>query len=150
MAQQDVYVVDGKLRVPYNNYFGAFISGFFQQVRDHQRLQGTRCTSCNKVYMPPRSICPDCFASLDQWVDLPNTGTLVTYTVVNYTYGTYYQPMEAPYALGIVKLDGADTGMCHLLGGVEPEKIKIGMKVEAVFKKERKGNILDIAYFKPA
>jgi len=58
--------------------------------------------------------------------------------------------MDAPYPVGIIKLDGADTGMCHLLGEVVPEDIKIGMRVEAVFQEQRKGNILDIAYFKPA
>jgi hypothetical protein len=150
MAQQDAYVVEGKLRVPYNNYFGAFLGRFFQEVRDHQRLQATRCNACNKVYMPPRSICPDCFAQLDQWVELPGTGKLVTYTVVKEAYGSYYQPMEVPYALGIIKLDGADTAMCHLLGEVSHDNIQIGMNVKPVFREERKGNILDIAYFKPA
>ena len=58
--------------------------------------------------------------------------------------------MEAPYPVGIIKLDGADTGMCHLLGEMLVEDIKIGMRVEAVFRQDRKGNILDVAFFKPA
>jgi len=86
---------------------------------------------------------------LEDWVELPPTGILVTYTVVNYTYGSYYQPQEAPYSIGIIKLDGADTGLCHILGEVKPEDIKIGMRVQAVFREQREGNILDIAYFKP-
>ena len=38
-----------------------------------------------------------------------------------------------------------------MLGDVDPEQLKIGMKVKAVFKvkKERQANILDIKYFKP-
>jgi uncharacterized OB-fold protein len=48
-----------------------------------------------------------------------------------------------------VKLDGADTGMVHFIGEVKPADIKIGMKVKAVFKDKREGNILDIKYFKP-
>jgi len=150
MAQPHVHIVEGRLQVPYSNWYGGPISGFFCDLRDHKRLRGTRCASCSKVYMPPRSICPGCFAKLRDWVDLPPTGTLLTYTIVNYTYSTYYQPMYAPYPVGIIKLDGADTGMCHLLGEVVPEDIKIGMRVEAVFQEQRKGNILDIAYFKPA
>lgn len=150
MTAVDNHVVNGKLRVPYNNWFGALASAFFRELRDHQRLRGTRCPACNKVYMPPKSVCPDCLAQLTQWVDLPSTGTLLSYTIVHYDYGAYYQPQKAPYPLGIIRLDGADTGLCHLLGEVRPEGIRIGMRVEAVFKKERKGNILDIAYFRPA
>jgi uncharacterized OB-fold protein len=55
-----------------------------------------------------------------------------------------------PVAYGIIKLDGADTGFVHMLGEVDLDKIKIGMRVKAVFREdERKGNILDINYFKP-
>jgi uncharacterized OB-fold protein len=38
-----------------------------------------------------------------------------------------------------------------MLGEVDPEKLKVGTKVKAVFKvkKERQGSILDIKYFKP-
>jgi len=35
-----------------------------------------------------------------------------------------------------VKLDVADTGMVHFIGEVKPADIKIGMKVQAVFKDE--------------
>lgn len=150
MSGADVHVVGGKLRVPYNNWCGALASKFFTEMRDHRRLRGTRCPACNKVYMPPRSVCPGCLGQLDEWVELPVTGTLVSYTIVHYNYGAYYQPEKAPYPLGIVRLDGADTGLCHLLGEVRPEDIKIGMRLEAVFREERKGNILDIAYFRPA
>ena len=58
-------------------------------------------------------------------------------------------PCPPPFGYGIIKLDGADTGMAHLLYGSDPAKWKIGMKVKAVFKENRSGSILDIAYFKP-
>jgi uncharacterized OB-fold protein len=35
------------------------------------------------------------------------------------------------------------------LGGVEAEQLQIGMRVQAVFKEERTGSILDIKYFRP-
>jgi len=150
MPTKDVHVVDGRLYVPYQNWVGALASDFFRELRDNKRIWGTRCGACAKVYMPPRSVCPGCFAQIQERVELPPTGTLQVHTVVHYTYSPYYQPMEAPYAVGIIKLDGADTGLCHLLGEVELETIKTGMRVQAVFREERQGNILDIAYFKPA
>ena len=72
---------------------------------------------------------------------------MLTYTVVNEANGC--QPVEPPLIYGIIQLDGADNGFVHMLGGVEPEELSIGMRVQAVFKGERKGSILDIKYFKP-
>jgi uncharacterized OB-fold protein len=149
MNVDNSHVVNGKLRVPYNNWYGALVSAFFIELRNQRRLRATRCSSCNKVYMPPRSLCPACLRQLHAWVDLPSTGTLVSYTIVHYNYGDYWQTEKAPYALGIIRLDGSDTGMCHFLGDVKFEEIRIGMKVEAVLRKECKGNIRDIAYFRP-
>jgi uncharacterized OB-fold protein len=61
-----------------------------------------------------------------------------------------------PLAMVVVKLDGADTCLQHIMGGVDlsdPEKskdiVKIGMRVEAVWREPRRGEILDIQYFKP-
>jgi len=87
--------------------------------------------------------------SLDEWVEVGNQGTLTTYTVVNYVYSDFYQPKNAPYAIGIIKLDGADTGICHFLDEVDPSRLKVGSRWQAVFKKQRKASILDIDYFKP-
>jgi uncharacterized protein len=40
----------------------------------------------------------------------------------------------------------------HMLGGVDPQAVHIGMKVKAVWKppEEREGSILDIRYFAPS
>jgi uncharacterized OB-fold protein len=42
-------------------------------------------------------------------------------------------------------------GILHLLGEVRPEKVRIGMAVEAVWRSddERTGAITDIRYFRP-
>lgn len=150
MRRNDTPIVQkGRLYVPYSNFYGATATKFFSELRDNKRLLATRCSSCNKTFMPPRSVCPNCFAQLMEWVELPTSGRLLTYTLVNYNYGSYYQPQQPPYIVGIVKIDGADTGLCHLIRQVDPKRLKIGMRVKAVFKGKRKGDILDIAFFKP-
>jgi hypothetical protein len=85
---------------------------------------------------------------MKDWVELGNTGTLITYTVVRYAL-PFIQPQKPPYALGVIHLDGAHTGFLHLLGEIDLEKIKVGMRVQAVFRVVREGNLLDIEYFKP-
>jgi len=75
-------------------------------------------------------------------------GTLESYTVVHYSHEM--QPQGAAPVYGLVRLDGADTAMLHLLGNVRPENLKVGMKMKARFADERKGSIQDILYFEPA
>jgi uncharacterized OB-fold protein len=121
---------------------------FLSQIRDNKTIMGIKCAGCKTVYVPPRSHCPTCFAKMTEWVKLSGKGTLETYTNVRYI--EQYMPKEAPYAYGVIKLDGADTGIVHLIGGIDLNKIKVGMKMEPVFKEQREGSILDIEYFKPA
>jgi len=74
-------------------------------------------------------------------------GTLLTYTVD--CQSNAMQPVEPPIIYGIIQLDGADTGLLHMLGEVDLEQLKIGMRLQAVFQEKRVGSILDIKYFKP-
>jgi hypothetical protein len=127
---------------------GATGTKFLSEIRDNKKLMGLKCPSCGKVYIPPRTHCPDCFVRMSEWIDLSGKGTLTTYTVVRYQ--EPYMPKEPPYAYGVIQMDGADTGLVHMLGGVDLDKIKIGMRLEPVFKEEREGSILDIDYFKPS
>lgn len=143
------HIVPGRLYVPYFNYYGALGSEFCRRLRDNKKITGVKCSQCRKVYVPPRSVCATCFNNLSELVEVSSKGTLLTYTVIHYTYSPNYQPADVPYACGIIQLDGADTGLCHLLGEVDLDKITIGIRVEAVFKDKGEGNILDIQYFRP-
>jgi uncharacterized OB-fold protein len=58
-------------------------------------------------------------------------------------------PMNPPFAYGIILLDKANTGLVHLLGELNFDEIQSGGRVEAVFKDERTGDIMDIRYFRP-
>ena len=62
---------------------------------------------------------------------------------------------KPPYIQGLIDLDGSDTALPHFIGGVDlsdlekvKDKINIGMRVEAKWRDERRGDILDIEYFK--
>jgi len=135
------------LKVPYRYSMGAITSKFFIEIRERKKILGIKCPQCNVVFVPPRSTCGRCFSLLKEWVEVSNRGTLQTYTVVHYP--TPVQPVPPPLIYGIIKLDGADTGLAHLISETDNERLSIGMRVEAVFKEERAGNMLDIKYFKP-
>lgn len=139
--------ISGAIIMPYRYYAGATASRFFIELRDNKRITGTRCLHCNRVYVPPRSTCSRCFNKLDERVELNGRGTLQSYTVVHYSLPVH--PLGSPFIYGVILLDGADTGLVHFLAEVEPEELKIGMRLIPVFKDQRDGNILDIRYFKP-
>jgi uncharacterized OB-fold protein len=145
----DVWVYHGKIHIPNTYSAGAVGSRFLIELRDNERIMGTRCPTCNLVYVPARSVCRDCFGQLSEWVEVSQQGTLLTYAVAYQP--NPVQPLEVPIVYGIVHLDGADTGFVHMLGEVDPEQLKVGMKVKAVFKvrEERRATILDIKYFRP-
>jgi uncharacterized OB-fold protein len=59
---------------------------------------------------------------------------------------------KEPQIPAVIEIDGASkAGFLHLLDEVNPDDVKIGMKVQAVWKPapERVGSITDIRYFKP-
>lgn len=149
MDTKDCFVIDGKLALPYTNFAGRVGSRFIISLRDDKKIMGTKCPACNQVYLPPRQVCHRDFTDIrENWVELETRGTVVNYTVVRYD--DKHLPRKAPYVLALIKIEGADTPFMHILDGVKPEDVSIGMSVEAVFATETTNTILDIDHFKPA
>jgi len=143
----NVWIYHGQIYIPNIYSAGAVGSRFLVGLRDKKRIMGTRCPTCNRVYVPARSVCKDCFSQLDEWIEVSHQGTVLSYSVCHQP--NPVQPVETPLVYGIIQLDGADTGFVHMLGEVDPEQLRVGMRVQAVFKEERVASILDIKYFKP-
>jgi uncharacterized OB-fold protein len=136
-----------QINVPYDWWAGETAERFFAGIRDEQKLFGTRCANCNKVFVPPRKTCPECFSEETNWVEISPEGDLVSFTVARKQLAAL--PKKAPVIFGLIKLDGADTALLHMIGEVDPGKVKIGMRLVAKFSDDRKGGILDIEYFRP-
>jgi uncharacterized OB-fold protein len=114
------------------------------------RLIAQRCPACAKVYFPPRPACPtDGVPTTDQ-VELSDRGTVTTFCVVNVPF--LGQRIPPPYVSAYVLLDGADIAFLHLLLGVAPEDVRMGMRVEAVWKpREEWGPTMqNIDHFRPS
>lgn len=147
-AIDNCFTVEGKLALPYQYFAGRTGSRFLISLRDEKKIKGLECKKCKKVFVPPRSTCEVCFEDISRnWVDLKNTGVVTGFTIVRYE--EPHQPMKPPYILGLVKLDGADTPMAHIIKGVPLTKMKTGLKVQAVFAKQTTSTIMDIDHFKP-
>ena len=137
--------------MPTQGRYTAGIAGerFFREIQENGRFLGSICTSCGITYVPPRLYCERCFAHLEEWVEVPTTGRVYTFTVVHLDLNGDQLP--EPRIMAFVQLEGTDGGLVHFLGEIEPNQVCVGTLVEAVFKDktERKGSILDIAYFRP-
>lgn len=140
-------VHQSRIKLRYTWWVGKVGSRFYREIRDRCRIWGIKCPECGLVYVPPKENCPKCFCKMNEWVELGDTGRLTSYTIVRYSV-PFIQPQEPPFALGIIHLDGADTGLVHLLGEVSFDDLEVGMRVQAVFREEREGNLLDIKYFR--
>ena len=147
MKKEWSFSINGKLEIPYKYFAGKFQSKALGLLRDEGKIMAVKCPKCKKVKIPTRSNCDVCFTKLDQLVEVGPAGKLVNWTVVNYAEPVHAR--KAPYILGMILLDGADTPIPHFVASVKPQNLKMGMKVKPVFESDRKGSILDIKHFKP-
>ena len=123
-------------------------SAFFRGLSEG-RILGQRCPACGKVYVPPRSACPvDGVPTTDE-VELSDKGTVTTFCIVNVPF--LGQKIEPPYVSAYVLLDGADIALQHLILDIPAEEVRMGMRVEAVWKpREEWGtSIENISHFRP-
>ncbi len=147
-AKDNCFTVEGKLALPYQYFAGRTGSRFLISLRDEKKIKGIECKKCKKVFVPPRANCEVCFEDISQnWVEVKNTGVVTGFTIVRYE--EPHQPVKPPYIMGLIKLDGADTPMAHIIKGVPLSKMKVGLKVQAVFAKKTTSTIMDIDHFKP-
>jgi len=113
------------------------------------RLLGQRCPVCEKVYIPPRGSCPTDGVPTAEEVELPDTGIVTTFCVVNVPFPG--QRVTPPYVAAAVLLDGADIPFQHLILGCEASEVRMGLRVKAVWRpREQWGTTAEnIEYFQP-
>ena len=122
-GQEKVFEIKWKTDLPYRYSIGKLAVKFFEELKKNKKIMGSK--------LSPR-------------------GTLEGFTVVNYP---FTDPATGglrpfPYGYALFKLDGADTYTMHFINETDHTKMKVGQRVEAVFKEEREGNIGDIMYYK--
>jgi uncharacterized OB-fold protein len=136
--------VRGQIRIPYRWSYGRYLTRFFEESRDRRRLMGTKCPRCAAVIVPAARLCTRCYAEATEWVEVSDHGVLATFTTVHLPFPG--QPTEPPYTYGLILLDGASTYYSHLIN--EPaESLVCGMRVQAVWSENRKGDLFDILFF---
>jgi uncharacterized protein len=129
--EQEQPTIITPIRVEYDYTPGEAATRFLRHI-EQGKYVGQRCPECKKVYVPPRGSCPTCGVATEEEVELPGTGTITAFCIVNIPFAG--QAVECPYVSATIKLDGADIGFYHLIQEVPYDQIHIGMRVEAVWK----------------
>ena len=103
----------------------------FYKFCAEKKLMGVRCAKCGKVTVPPRVICAHCRNTDLAWIELPNRGRLVTYTVIHVAPPQF--EALAPYAIGIVEFAGG-ARLPGMVKNVKLDILKIGMELQTEFE----------------
>jgi uncharacterized protein len=139
---------DWTMEFPYKHSTGETIGRFLAGLRDQRRIWGQRVPG-QGVIVPPLGYGETDAADGGEWVAVANTGTVAAVAVVHEAVEGLH-PAAAPFAFVLVRLDGADTALPHVVTeGVD--RVRVGSRVEAVWRPdgERVGSIRDIAGFRP-
>jgi hypothetical protein len=143
--------IENEVRLPYWLAYGKTWTRFFEGMKE-EKIFGTRCSKCNRLLVPARTFCPRCFVDTEEWIECSQEGVITAWVLTNYTY--FAQPIPPPFISALIRLDGTDVDFFHLIGGFEMTDVETvrrnvsrGMRVKAVWEKEKKGHILDIKHF---
>lgn len=148
MSSEPVKSIQTPIALEYSYTPGLAPSRFLRGVAEG-KLIGQRCPVCRKVYIPPRGSCPTDGVPTEEEVELPDRGVVTTFCIVNVPFAGH--AIEMPYVAASILLDGADISFQHLVREIPAAEVRIGMRVQAVWKaREEWGPSLEnIRHFRP-
>lgn len=159
--EDEFYLFAWRIMFNYSRSLGSALSVFLEGLKNGIIL-GRKCSKCGRILVPPRIFCEWCFRDTDEWVEVPDTGIVSTFSIAHIPADPKVR-LKKPIIAAVIWLDGTHlhrpsstterhwAGFLHILDETRPEDVKIGMHVKAVWEppERRKGSILDIKYFKP-
>ena len=110
----------------------------YELFLNEKKLMGSRCKSCGKLYVPPRSICVECYKSDMEWSEMKGKGRLAAFTCINipppFMMAQGYS-RKNPYCSGVVALDEGAKVDARIEGVdcANPENIKVGMQLKVKY-----------------
>lgn len=118
---------------------------FWDGTAEH-KLRIQRCVTTGRVFTYPRRFSPYVVGGAVEWIDASGLGTLYSY-VINHVPAEGYRD-EVPYVVALIELAEGPRVLTNLVE-VEPrpERLPIGMAVEATYEPRQH---LTVLQFRPA
>jgi uncharacterized OB-fold protein len=133
----------------YNYRVGSYLQRYLDNL-NAKKIVGAKCPECGAVVVPPRKYCGGCNKVREEFVELSQEGTLENFTVGHVTIDKgQLSKADAPYIIGMIKLDGAANQLLARVEGVSPGDVKKGMRLQAVWKDQVAGDYSDLDHFEP-
>jgi len=132
---------------PYKHSTGEVVGRFLAGLKEQKRIWGQRVAG-QGVVVPPLGYSEIDGSAAGEWVEVKPTGTVTAVALVQEPIARLH-PFTEPFAFVLVRLDGADTAMAHVVKD-DLARLRVGSRVEAVWKPdgEREGSIRDISCFR--
>jgi len=109
-----------------------FSSRNWREYPQRYRLEASKFKKSGKTYFPPRTVDPETGDTEQEMVILPDTGKVITYTVIRTAPGQWTD--IAPYALAIAELTDGTRLMAQVVD-CDVNDVKIGMEVRIEFRR---------------
>ncbi len=158
MADEEVLTAPNVIEYPFSRTTGPVVGAFFTALREGF-VVGVRGAD-GRVIVPPVEYDPVTSEALTEIVEVGDAGEVLSWAWV--TDPQPDQPLDRPFAWALVRLDGADTAMVHVVDtGGDPSAMATGMRVQIRWRavrpageevtdegpRYREGHIADIECF---
>lgn len=108
------------------------------------RMVAARDKKTGEVYFPPRRVVPGNLSPKLEEIELSGEGKVVTYTIIRVAPNEFSD--LSPYALALIETPEKVRLMAQVTD-IDPEKVKIGMKVRFEFRKLYDDNGASVIYY---
>ncbi len=130
----------------YTRSVGPALSRYLTGLRDGV-ITGV-CLGDGRVMVPPTEYDPITAAEIDEFVEVGPLGTVEAFTwVAQPRAGKHH--LDHPFAFALVRPDGADTAMVHVIDSGSPDGLAVGMRVAPRWATSRVGSVTDLEAWVP-
>ena len=117
----------------------------YELFLNEERLMGSRCKACGAHYVPPRSVCINCYKPDMEWVEMQGKGKLAAFTCITIAPPFMIEQgynRKNPYCSGVVELEEGGRVDARIEGVdcSRPEDIKIGMQLKVKYLHRQEGD----------
>lgn len=127
----------------YKRSNGPVMSKFFEALGE-QKILGTK-SSTGKVFSPAAEFDPDTHESLNDMVEVGPGGSVESFSWIEAPQNHHL--IKEPFAFALIKLDGADSSMLHMITDCNEADLSIGTRVTAAWSETTTKRITDIKFF---
>ena len=132
-----------ELAYTYKRSNGPVMSKFFECLGE-RKILGTK-SSTGKVFAPAAEFDPDTHEALSEIIEVGPGGVVETFSWIENP--QHHHLIKQPFAFALIKLDGADTSMLHMITNCDESNLCIGSRVTAMWSETQEQRITDIQFF---